>query len=88
MTKKILLALGITTMTLTAAACNTVRGAGDDLQSAANTVDDATCGASKTPHENARPTGGRFHIQPQRRVGPEPAEAGRCDRPARYPTQE
>ena len=37
-----LLALGITTMTLTAAACNTVRGAGDDLQSAANTVDDAT----------------------------------------------
>ena len=42
MIKKILLALGITTMTLTAAACNTVRGAGDDLQSAANTVDDAT----------------------------------------------
>ena len=28
MTKKILLALGITSMTLTAAACNTVRGAG------------------------------------------------------------
>ncbi len=42
MTKKILLALGITSMTLTAAACNTVRGAGSDLQSAANTVDDAT----------------------------------------------
>ena len=42
MIKKILLALGITTMTLTTAACNTVRGAGDDLQSAANTVDDAT----------------------------------------------
>ena len=41
-TKKILLALGITTMTLTPAACNTVRGAGDDLQSAANTGDDAT----------------------------------------------
>ena len=38
----ILLALGITSMTLTAAACNTVRGAGSDLQSAANTVDDAT----------------------------------------------
>ena len=29
-----LMALGVT-----AAACNTVRGAGDDLQSAANTVD-------------------------------------------------
>ena len=42
MTKKILLALGITSMTLTAAACNTVRGAGSDLQSAANTVDAAT----------------------------------------------
>ena len=40
MIKKILLALGITSMTLTAAACNTVRGAGDDLESAANTVDD------------------------------------------------
>ena len=40
MTKKILLALGITTMALTATACNTVRGAGADLESAANTVDD------------------------------------------------
>ena len=40
MAKKILLALGITTMTLTAAACNTVRGAGEDLESAANTVDE------------------------------------------------
>ena len=40
MIKKILLALGITSMTLTATACNTVRGAGDDLESAANTVDD------------------------------------------------
>ena len=39
MIKKILLALGITSMTLTAAACNTVRGAGDDLESAANTVE-------------------------------------------------
>ena len=39
MVKKILLALGITTMTLTAAACNTVRGAGEDLESAANEVD-------------------------------------------------
>lgn len=42
MVKKILLALGITSMTLTAAACNTVRGAGEDLQSAANAVDEET----------------------------------------------
>ena len=42
MTKKILLALSITSMALTAAACNTVYDAGSDLQSAANTVDDAT----------------------------------------------
>ena len=40
MIKKSLLALDITSMTLTAAACNTVRGAGDDLESAANTGDD------------------------------------------------
>lgn len=42
MIKKILLALGITTMTLTAAACNTVRGAGEDLESAADAVDEET----------------------------------------------
>lgn len=42
MIKKILLALGITSMTLTAAACNTVRGAGQDLESAANAVDEET----------------------------------------------
>ncbi|AXK42086.1 MULTISPECIES: entericidin A/B family lipoprotein [Erythrobacter] len=42
MVKKILLAFGITSMTLTAAACNTVRGAGEDLQSAANAVDEET----------------------------------------------
>ena len=42
MVKKILLAFGITSMTLTAAACNTVRGAGEDLQSAANAVDKET----------------------------------------------
>ena len=42
MIKKILLALGITSMTLTAAACNTVRGVGSDLQSAANAVDEET----------------------------------------------
>ena len=39
MVKKVLLALGITTMALTATACNTVRGAGEDLESAANEVD-------------------------------------------------
>ena len=42
MIKKILLALGITSMTLTAAACNTVRGVGDDLNSAADAVDEET----------------------------------------------
>ena len=42
MIKKILLTFGITSMTLTAAACNTVRGAGEDLQSAANAVDEET----------------------------------------------
>ena len=42
MIKKILLALGITSMTLTAAACNTVRGVGNDLESAANAVDEET----------------------------------------------
>lgn len=42
MIKKLILALGITTMSLTAAACNTVRGVGDDLESAANAVDDET----------------------------------------------
>lgn len=42
MIKKILLAFGITTMALTATACNTVRGAGQDLESVANDVDEAT----------------------------------------------
>lgn len=42
MARKILLALGIATMSLTAAACNTVRGAGEDLESAANEVDEET----------------------------------------------
>ena len=41
MTKKILLVIGLTAMTLSAAACNTVRGVGQDLQSVANDVDDA-----------------------------------------------
>ncbi len=39
MARKILIALAATSMALAAAACNTVRGAGDDLNSAANTVD-------------------------------------------------
>ena len=42
MVRKLLLALGLTAMTLSAAACNTVRGVGDDLKSAANAVDDET----------------------------------------------
>lgn len=42
MARKILLALGIATMSLTAVACNTVRGAGEDLESAANEVDEET----------------------------------------------
>ncbi|WP_282098591.1 hypothetical protein [Qipengyuania proteolytica] len=42
MIKRILLALGITTMALTATACNTVRGVGDDLNSAADAVDEET----------------------------------------------
>ena len=40
--KKIMMALGLAAMTLSAAACNTVRGVGDDLESAANAVDEET----------------------------------------------
>lgn len=39
MIKKIVLALALSGVALSATACNTVRGAGDDLESAANTVD-------------------------------------------------
>lgn len=39
--RKFVMAIGLAAMTLSAAACNTVRGAGNDLESAANTVDDA-----------------------------------------------
>jgi len=39
MIKKILLAMALGSVALTATACNTVRGAGNDLESAANTVD-------------------------------------------------
>lgn len=39
MLRKVLIALTAGAIALSASACNTVRGAGDDLQSAANTVD-------------------------------------------------
>lgn len=42
MLKKVLLALFASGLALTAAACNTVRGVGNDLESAANSVDRAT----------------------------------------------
>jgi entericidin B len=42
MTKKIILAFTAGLFALTAAACNTVRGAGDDLESAADAVDEET----------------------------------------------
>jgi predicted small secreted protein len=41
MARKIILALGIATMSLTAAACNTVRGASEDVESVANEADKA-----------------------------------------------
>ncbi|WP_281351830.1 hypothetical protein [Altericroceibacterium indicum] len=42
MSRKFILAVTVGLMALSTAACNTVRGAGEDIQSAANTVDDAT----------------------------------------------
>lgn len=42
MTKKIILAFTAGLFALTAAACNTVRGAGEDLESAADAVDEET----------------------------------------------
>ena len=42
MLRKIAITLAIGAMTLTAAACNTVRGAGQDIESVANDVDAAT----------------------------------------------
>lgn len=42
MTRKIILAISIGLMALGATACNTVRGMGEDLESAANSVDEAT----------------------------------------------
>ena len=42
MLRKILVVLVAGGVALTASACNTVRGVGQDLESAANTVDKAT----------------------------------------------
>ena len=42
MMKKIVVAAALGALMLTTAACNTVRGVGKDLESAANTVDRAT----------------------------------------------
>nr|WP_275668346.1 hypothetical protein [Parerythrobacter lutipelagi] len=42
MIKKVLITFGLVSITLSAAACNTVRGVSDDLESAANAVDDET----------------------------------------------
>jgi predicted small secreted protein len=41
MVRKIILAISISAIALTAAACNTVRGAGRDLESVADDVDEA-----------------------------------------------
>ena len=41
-TKKAMIAIALGAMTLSAAACNTVRGVGDDLNSAADAVDEET----------------------------------------------
>lgn len=42
MIRRLLIATTLAAMTLTAAACNTVRGVGDDLKSAADAVDEET----------------------------------------------
>ncbi|MHA7819031.1 MAG: hypothetical protein ACX930_05230 [Erythrobacter sp.] len=42
MIKKTLIAVALGAMTLSAAACNTVRGVGEDLNSAADAVDEET----------------------------------------------
>jgi predicted small secreted protein len=42
MLKNVLLALAAGSLALAASACNTVRGVGQDLESAANSVDRAT----------------------------------------------
>ena len=40
MTRKIILAVTVGLLAFSATACNTVRGAGEDLESAANEVDE------------------------------------------------
>lgn len=42
MIRRLLIATTLAAMALTAAACNTVRGVGDDLKSAADAVDEET----------------------------------------------
>jgi len=42
MLRNVLFVLAASGLLLATAACNTVRGVGQDLESAANTVDDAT----------------------------------------------
>ncbi len=42
MTRKIILVVTASVMALTATACNTIRGLGQDLESVADDVDDAT----------------------------------------------
>ncbi|MGH6744161.1 hypothetical protein [Novosphingobium sp.] len=42
MIRKAVLALAVSGLVLSAAACNTVRGVGQDIESAANAVDRAT----------------------------------------------
>lgn len=41
MVRKLVLAFGVTALSLSAAACNTVRGAADDVESVANEADAA-----------------------------------------------
>ena len=41
MIKKLLIAFGITTMSLSAAACNTVQGLGEDIESVGESGEDA-----------------------------------------------
>lgn len=41
MVRKILIALGITAMSLTATACNTVKGVGQDIESVGDAADRA-----------------------------------------------
>ena len=41
MIKKMLIAFGITTMSLSAAACNTVQGLGEDIESVGESGEDA-----------------------------------------------